>query len=647
VNFVELSESSFLANESKYKPNELEWLNNSFNSLFDILVKYHSKGTKRMTIQNSVFNKYLESTFNKKSKLLFICCVSPAPRDIIKSRESLQFTSNLRSLILQKKEKLLIKIAQKEAEQIVSKSSLDNSESTPVSPTIVIDRKLKSIKNKITNASVLSVTGDDFDEWIRDREYELLKAENEISILPSNAERHSVKLQELSQLRAEIDNLKEKQKRVRTSVSNISASQEFARKSSASVPKKRASENILILRSDTSTSKIPTKGESPKQQVSVRSSQTKTSNRPKMIKSNNTPRQSKQSVRSRSQTLSPYHSFREASVESSRKTSTNKAQQSPSAQKAHSRHDTPKFEQKSRQSPSRSASQERSRNTKSFISEVSNYLTTAPQERDSQLSRSLAVKREGSKSPATPRTPKMNKRTFSPQSKTKKGYSSGEDSGRKSSRKSRSNSKVRGSSKKLGRSKSKTRDINDKVTELLEKCEELKSLKDRNFDFVDEEEEYFVRKKLNDCTRDKVINKYRELFYKSREMKELLNEIADNGYRMSSVTSKLKDQNDFLFEENTDLRKKLESIQGDISDQERHKEKTIKSLKEKVSSVEKERDFLNSKVAELQNEIQQLKPLATRGSDRVSFLSSVEQYQTRGSNNHVNFVLESRVQVFF
>ena len=107
-----------------------------------------------MAMQNTVFNNYLERVFKKKSKLLFICCLSPTPREITKSREALQFASNLRSMILQKKEKVLTKIAQKENEQqqqIASKSSLDQSESTPVSPTIIIDRKLKSIKNKISN----------------------------------------------------------------------------------------------------------------------------------------------------------------------------------------------------------------------------------------------------------------------------------------------------------------------------------------------------------------------------------------------------------------------------------------------------------------------------------------------------------------
>jgi len=125
-----------------------------------------------MVIQNNVFNKYLEDTFNKKSKLLFICCLSPSPRDINKTREALQFASNLRSLILQKGEKVLSKLTKsvqekvfpsfslrshhiKDQQQSLSKSSLDNSESTPVSPTLVIDRKLKSIKSKINNVSNL------------------------------------------------------------------------------------------------------------------------------------------------------------------------------------------------------------------------------------------------------------------------------------------------------------------------------------------------------------------------------------------------------------------------------------------------------------------------------------------------------------
>ncbi len=107
-----------------------------------------------MSIQNNPFNKYLEGTFNQKSKLLFICCLSPSPKDITKSREALQFASNLRSLVLQKGEKVLSKLTksvQEQEQKSMSKSSLGDSESTPVSPTLVIDRKLKSIKSKINN----------------------------------------------------------------------------------------------------------------------------------------------------------------------------------------------------------------------------------------------------------------------------------------------------------------------------------------------------------------------------------------------------------------------------------------------------------------------------------------------------------------
>jgi len=430
----------------------------------------------------------------------------------------------------------------------------------------------------------------------------------------------------------------------------MSVSKDQTRKSNRSdtAPKKRPSENILILRNDTSNSRLNTKGESPKQQPSFRSNQSKKASQPKTTATNKskiTPRQS------RSQSLSPYHSFREGSVESSRKTSNSKIPSpSPkqSLRKSREKLDTPKFEQKPRQSLSRSVSQERrgTVNSRSFI-ETSNYLT-APVQDNSRLSKSPArgTKSPGTRSPGTPGTPKSRKRTLSPSPYGKKGgYSSGEDSVKKL-RRSKSEKSPSISAKKEGRSRSKPR--GDKVTKLLEKCEELKSLKDRNFDFVDEEEEHFVRKKLNDCTRDKIINKYRELFYKSREMKELLTEIAETSYKMGSVTSKLKDQNDYLFEENTTLRKKLESAQGDMSDREKHTEKSIKGLKDKVYAVEQERDFLNSKVAELQNEIQQLRPLATRGSERVSFLSTIEQHQSlRGSNNQANLILESRIQVIF
>ena len=38
VDFLELTESSFLINKKHFEASELEWLNESFNSLFDLLV---------------------------------------------------------------------------------------------------------------------------------------------------------------------------------------------------------------------------------------------------------------------------------------------------------------------------------------------------------------------------------------------------------------------------------------------------------------------------------------------------------------------------------------------------------------------------------------------------------------------------------
>lgn len=59
TDFLELAESSFLNHKKNYDPSELEWLNRSFNSLFDLIVKGCSKRTKNLNPEQNSLNNFL------------------------------------------------------------------------------------------------------------------------------------------------------------------------------------------------------------------------------------------------------------------------------------------------------------------------------------------------------------------------------------------------------------------------------------------------------------------------------------------------------------------------------------------------------------------------------------------------------------
>ena len=138
-----------------------------------------------------------------------------------------------------------------------------------------------------------------------------------------------------------------------------------------------------------------------------------------------------------------------------------------------------------------------------------------------------------------------------------------------------------------------------KISELLQRGQELKSLKDRNFTFLDEEDEYFVRKKLNDCARDKVILKYRELFYKARETKTLVNDIAENNFRIRAVLEDLKDDHDEALNENQKLRYELDRLSRKMTDKEEEMSFTHRDFQQKLLSIDRENSHLNQRLNEI------------------------------------------------
>ena len=58
----------------------------------------------------NALNEFLMTNLQYKSKLMFLTCVSPSPKDKKKNRDALDFAADLRNMIIEKGEKKLIKV---------------------------------------------------------------------------------------------------------------------------------------------------------------------------------------------------------------------------------------------------------------------------------------------------------------------------------------------------------------------------------------------------------------------------------------------------------------------------------------------------------------------------------------------------------
>ena len=480
-------------------------------------------------------------------------------------------------------------------------------------------------------------TNEDFTDWINDREYELMKLENEVNLLPANSERHSVKLTELSQLKDELQSLKERQSHRRSkhsiSLSTYQETKQSPNRSTLNSNKKGSKgPNILVINE------------------SSRSNKKQSPPKPKIYNINKAKQSSQFLRHPRSNSASPWTGSREASAESSIQTSSRDLSSKRVININRKRkNETPKFEQgksRSRANLAKIVSQQR-------LADGSSESIFASPQNQKRNNSFTGILKEDSKFAS--KNERLNL-SHSPKSLGDRSYNSNIGSPVKktqflniSNTKSEflaSNLPERQSFKLRGKDKISA----GKLTELLDKNQELKSIKDKNFDFADEEEEYFVRKKLNDCTRDKVIHKYKTLFYKSREIKDLLNEMAENSYSISNATEGLKEERDFLNDENNKLKKKLETTLKENSEYQMENEKVIREYEERVLAAEKEKDFLTQKLNEVAMQYEFSNTTiknASKGMSYSAYTSNREPYQSQRSlHNQANLALEARIQVF-
>lgn len=441
-------------------------------------------------------------------------------------------------------------------------------------------------------------------------------------MLPGNSERHSLKLKELTQLKNEIKLLKDKKRRTKTS--SLSLSQAPSSQLNYSGHHRKVDSEILIINDE----------------------------------SNKTHKRTKSNISNKSQpskSKSPSRSY-ETSFEIMKPVSLQELKTKPAVSKPSSRpnkHETPKFEQKyksfqvQRSIPSRHTTETAERLSPQSKTAFSKSLTGGI------LKENIRPKGE---------TEKISIINYSPQKeqternlKTLTSRRDFKSSGRRARFSMDTKAKSEAMSPKpserasvISRSRSKA-DLS-RLTELLEKSKELKSAKDKSFTFLDEEEEYFVRKKLTESSLDKLISKYRTMFYKSREMKDLFNELSDNNYLLRLATEDLKEERERLLNENEKLKGELSYINADQIVREKEAEGTLREYEKKILNIEQENDYLNHKINELEERNDML---SSKIGDKSVHITSLPSYRgnmqsLRAYADQVdNNLLEDKVKVIF
>lgn len=156
-------------------------------------------------------------------------------------------------------------------------------------------------------------------------------------------------------------------------------------------------------------------------------------------------------------------------------------------------------------------------------------------------------------------------------------------------------------------------------TDALEKSKSLFSKKAKIFDLLDDAEECTLSDYLEDLKREELIREYRNLFYKAREIKYLLNEFSKTNKQLQNkLEKKLIDSNNFCKEiENAEsaLAKKSkenESFKTQIAEFEKKieimihennkKEETIRNMDRKIQEFSQEYHILEENIASLKNE---------------------------------------------
>lgn len=458
-----------------------------------------------------------------------------------------QFISDLRNLILSKGEKKTVKApaSRQSSEGPSRKTSEPNARSQPPSrqtaerqqpelePSLV-ESQLKILKSKLSSYSSVFESGEDVDDWINDREFEILKLENELNVLTPNYENITFKLREINQLKTDLRTIREK----------------FNKSKSPS-------------RTSSIAKSIPSMQEQSKPILS-KDYQTSPSNTPLI------------------------HSRSVSSISTNsglgQRVALKRVSRDGSNTRTLAKHETPKFERDTviRSSASSLLNTKLDLNT----GNLKDYLRPSSPKRvtfkDSKLESQSFEQKNTYTRPEKP--------LFKSKSMSTKDYRS------------------------LNKSEPS---IGIDPEEAIKESERLRALKTKNFNVLDDDEEFVVTGKVDDCKRDKLAKQYKALYYKSRELRQLLTEISDNNNILKLNLTEIDAEKRQILLDNEKLREEISEIEDKFAKKEREYQETQRDLEAKLAELDEDNYQLSKGMDEArrQNEVisARLAPYSGRG----------------------------------
>ena len=132
-------------------------------------------------------------------------------------------------------------------------------------------------------------------------------------------------------------------------------------------------------------------------------------------------------------------------------------------------------------------------------------------------------------------------------------------------------------------SEEKPQFFKENLEDLLEKSQKLRDKKTKLFDILDNGEELIVSEEIDDLKREVLVKEYKNLYYKTKEIKEILNEFNEKN---KLLQEKINEKDDFMKK----ILEDLKQIKGDV-----------KEKNEIIEVFNKEQEDLKEKLWDLEN----------------------------------------------
>ena len=141
---------------------------------------------------------------------------------------------------------------------------------------------------------------------------------------------------------------------------------------------------------------------------------------------------------------------------------------------------------------------------------------------------------------------------------------------------------------------------NKTFDDLILSIENLAKAKTKQFDLLDDEEEFVVTKQIDDAKRDQLAKKFKTLYIKAREIKSLVSDYAQMNGNLKNMIFEYRNENQRLANENDELQAKFENTSRKVENNQETLLRDLTEAENKWNEAERERAFLVQKLEEMQ-----------------------------------------------